>query len=308
MKFLRWLTCLLFSQKGEDESKGQASGQGEDSAVAVIQKQGDQNSSAQEPSQGQAGQEGQEGQSQPTLEELIQELENLKQSHEILKGQSGATERNLAAERKAIEAMGLKIVRDSEGNVQLLPQSQANKNSRFTNQHKTKFSSYFPDETSANGFLELMNLYLADFFEQNISQYDRTLFQRQQFMARRDESIKKMFQLYPSLNPEHESYNKVFYERADAILAEKYSRLPNGDLIAAHEAALEMGISPAAIQQAKAQGYQKAQTQRKIVGTVQGSQGQAQTGFRKLSREEYLALSPEKREAYAKREIENRGK
>lgn len=308
MKFLKWVVSLLFSQRGEGEGEGDGSGEGAGSGEG----QGNQDASGQ--GDGQQGQQGQQG-AAPTLEQVMAELNQLKSSHETLKGQSGATERNLSSERKALEQMGLRVVRDADGNVQVLPIQKQQGGSRFTDEHKNKFFTYFPDAKQGEEFLNILNLLLEDHADRRFQHYDKTVSERQSFTSQRDESIGRMYELYPSLNQKDKGFNKAFYDRADAILAEKYwdrksnrPSIPNADLVAAHEAAIEMGIAPSSVEQAKKEGFEQGKNQRRIVGVSGSRAAEGGGGFRRLEFEEYKKLTPEQREEYDKKEVETRGK
>ena len=123
-----------------------------------------------------------------------------------------------------------------------------------------------------------------------------------------------MYSLFPALNQKDGNFNKSFYEKADQILVERYwdkdhnkPLFPNADLVAANEAAIELGIAPSAIAVAKKEGFQQAQQSKKIVGTAQGSQAQGGGGgFRKLDFPEYQKLNSDQRAEYDKKDIESR--
>lgn len=292
MKFLNWLWLNLFSERGEGEGEGQG-GSAEGSA------------------EGQGGQDGvAEGQGKPAVdvEALTRERDELKSKHDTLSGQSRATERNLAATREALKANGLQLAQDSDGNMRVMPIVQSRQGSRFTDEHKNKFFSYFPDSKSGEEFLNIVNLLLDDRLERGFKDYDGTLTKRQQYQSVQAESNGRMLSLWPSLNPEaKDSFNKAFYDKATEIWEKNYRNLPNGELIAANEAAVEMGIAPAAVVTAEKQGFQKGKESRKIVGNAQGSQGQSGGGgFKKLSFAEYSKLASDARSEYDKNEIESR--
>lgn len=313
MNIFKFLSLLLLSQRGEGEGEGGDGGAGGEGSDAG---QGDPNASA---GDGQQGAQGGAAASAPTLEQLTAQFAELNSKYETLKNQSGATERNLSAERKALEGMGFRVVRDNEGNVQIMPAKTASK-SRFTDEHKSKFMSYFPDQQSGDGFLSLLDLMLQDRIDSGIQGYDKNVQQGRQFESARSQAIDRMFKLFPSLNAESKEFNKAFYDKADQILMERYMDketgrilIPHADLIAANEAAIELGIAPAAVAAAKKDGFlQGKNSAAKIVGSAQGSQSPAGAGgsggFRKITKEEYMKLPTEGRAKYDKDELANRGK
>ena len=64
-----------------------------------------------------------------------------------------------------------------------------------------------------------------------------------------------------------------------------------------------MGIAPAAVLQAKKEGFEKGKEGRKIVGMSSGTQGAGGGGFRKVSKEEYMAMDSEAKAKYDKDEM-----
>jgi len=297
----KYLWLCLFSQKGEGEGEDNLDGQSADSDDSQGGQDASTDDDSQDDGQGQAG----ETQDDGTLAEMTQKLNDLQVQYETLKGQSSATERNLSAERKALETMGLKLVKDHDGNVSAVPIAKKGGQSRFTDEHKTKFSSYFPDADSAKNYLDLMNAWAEDFFADKIKNYDQTLTQRQQFQTVQTQSNNRMMDLYPALDANSkEGFNQSFYDKATEIWEANYKHLANGELIAANEAAIEMGISPAKVAEAKKAGYQQGKTSRKIVSSGQGSQSQGSSvGFKKLPFEEYSKLNPDKKKKYDTEEV-----
>lgn len=300
MKLTKWFWSLILSERGEREEGAATAATGEGSDES----QGDQGAGA-EADQG--------GQETVTLEQLQQQVNEYKTKHETLSGQSRATERNLSSMRKALETSGLRMVTDADGNVQVLPAARQ-QGSRFTDEHKNKFFSYFPDAKSGEEFLNLLNLLQDEKLDTGFKKFRGDMSSEQQFYSSRGQSIERMNEVYPQLNPKSSDFNKAFYDKADSILTERYwdektnrPLVPNADLIAAHEAAIEMGISPAIVAKAKAEGFDKGKESKKIVGTPQGSQSQGGGGgFRKLPFAEFSKLTPDQKEEYQKNEIEGR--
>jgi hypothetical protein len=305
MKVLKMLWLTLLSERGGTEG---IEGQGGETEGSVETQQADQAGSTEQDVQAQE-------QGQPIDPNVLtKERDDWRTKHETLSGQARATERNLAATRRALEAKGFRMVQDSDGNVQLVPVSTQQSSSKFTDQHKAKFFSYFPDEKSGEGFLDILNVLLEDKQNNGFKSFREQMGKEQEFYSGRQQAIDRMFSLFPALNPKGTGFNKSFYERADQILLERYwdregnkPLFPNADLIAANEAAIELGISPSTIAAAKKEGFDKARQNKTIVGTAQGSQSQTGTGgFRKLSFEEYQKLPMDKRQEYDRGEVESR--
>lgn len=251
--------------------------------------------------------EGEQNQDQqPNWEEKLNEITS---KFESLRGKTTQTEKNLAATRQAIEQMGLRWVSDAQGNVHIIPAGKEQSQSRFTNDHRSKFASFFPNQEQAESFLGLLNAYLQDFIQPEFSKFDTQLQQRQAFITQRDNANERMINLYPSLDTKGEGFNKAFYDKATEIWESQYRHLPNGELIAANEAAIEMGIAPASVMKAEKQGFEKGKQSRQILSPAKGTQTSGQGGgFRKLAFDEFSKLSSDEKKAYNLKEIENRGR
>lgn len=235
---------------------------------------------------------------------------------ESLKGKTTATERNLAATRKALTDAGYKYVTDPDGNITLMPADKPSgkKEPRFNDERRKALANYFTDGEGAEpgsaskGFLDLMQSFVEDIMDGRFTEFDQTLTKRQQFQMVQSASNDRMIELFPSLDKDQKSFNRQFYDRATEIWESSYRHLPNGELIAANEASVEMGIAPAQIQKAEQRGQKKATTQKKILGPATGSQGKSGGGFRKLSFAEYSKLSQEEKEKYDQQEVDSRKK
>jgi len=300
MSFLKKMWLCILSQRGEEEGEA-ASGSGE----ASVEGQGEQ----------QAVAEGQSGEKPAvSLEELQRQVDEYKSKHETLSGQSRATERNLAATRRALESSGFRLLTDSDGNVQLVPAAKQTQNSRFTDEHKNKFFSYFPDAKAGEEFLNIQRLLIEDMLDSGLKGFKGEMTKEQQFSSQRQDSINRMYQLFPQLDSKDKGFNKEFYDKADRILIDRYldpktgqPLIAHADLIAANEAAIELGISPASVVKAKAEAFEKGKESKQIVGTVKSSQAQGGGGgFKKLAFAEYSKLSQEQRAEYDKNDIQTR--
>ena len=300
MDFLKWLLSIIFSERGEGEGDD-VSGSGGGSAEGDDGAQGDQETVA----------EGAQVKPVADVDALTRERDEWKGKHDTLTGQSRATERNLAMTREALKANGLQLVADSDGSMKVVPIVQSRQGTRFTDEHKNKFFSYFPDSKSGEDFLNLQALLIQDQLDNGFKAFRGQLSSEQSFFMQREASISRMNELFPSLNPKSAEFNKSFYDKADQILAEQYwdqrnnrPLIANADLIAANQAAIEMGIAPVAVAKAKADGFQQGKDSKKIVGTPQGSQSSGGGGgFRKLAFEEYSKLSPDDKEKYQREEV-----
>lgn len=308
MYLLKLLFYTLLDIRGDDEQEVVVeAGQGE----APIEGQGEapsEKAQSQEEAQPKYGRFGEK----PNVDEMFQALQELEGKHDGLTKKTGQTEKNLASLRKAAESTGLRVLQDSYGNVQLVPakkETSSEKQRRFTAEHKTKLSKFFSGDdpsAAADEFLSILNLYLQDHSDDTISNYDKRILARQQFQRARDTSNDRMLKLYPQIDEENDSFDKSFFERATEIYHADYETHPQGELIAATQAAAEMGISPITLRKAEAKGFEKGKETKTILAPVgQGSKGKGSgKGFKELSKEEYLKLDDESREKYNKEKLQ----
>lgn len=318
------------SHLGDNQSGQQGQGGGTTDIQGTNAGQGQQ-----APDQGQAGgsptatpKYGEFGDS-PTIDQLFDAIKKERSGFETIKVKTTATERNLSALRKALESSGIRAVQGTDGNIKfdLIEKQQSSK--KFTDQHLQQLAQMFDKPEGAKSFLDLLSLHVQDLFEEQYSTRQRATQEEQgkiqQLVKARDEQIDRMFRLYPMLNPAidgsgkptNQQFNKAMYELATEIWQRPveeggYGGHPLKQLLAAIDAAEQLGVATSMIQKAQAQGFQQGQAQRRVVGPVQ-SQSSAGTGagsgaMRKLGKDEYLALSPEKREEYDAWNIQQRDK
>jgi hypothetical protein len=222
-----------------------------------------------------------------------------------LRGKTTATERNMAALNKTLESAGVKAVKSGDG-FQLVPihETPAQKRERrFNDQHK----QYFED-SHIQGIIALAQ----DTFEDMLEAREKQSFERQsqvnQWNQMKAEANDLMIEMYPSLKPDFDkdgkpqnpAFNESFYNRATEIWQEKYKNDPRGEFKAAREAANEMKVDFRQIEAAKKEGFVAGQKNRTVVGPVTSGTGGSASSGKKLSKSEYLNLSPEDREKYDK--------
>jgi len=309
---LKTLLSIFCNQTGEFEAGSGGSGQGEGAPESG---QGKAPAAGEEGGEGGSGAEtppatpkyGDFGDN-PSVDDLYGHINQSKQEHETLKGKTAATERNLAALRKSVEGTGMKIMTDSEGNIQIIPKAEKPKEGE-------KSENLFKDEHAQlfePSVLEAINSLIADRVKASIKDYDSTRFtekdavynERTSFQRKASESRKSMLNFYPQLAAGKER-DSAFHARATEIWKENYKHMPNGELIAAHEAAQELSIAPKQIMAAKKEGYTLGKEGKKVLGPVGGGQ-QNNTGgrFQKLNKADYLKLSSEEKDAYNAKALE----
>lgn len=255
----------------------------------------------------------------PTVDQLFEALQRERRGIEHIKSKTNVTERNLASLRKALEGSGIRAVVGADGNVKFEVIQQEQRQKKFTDQHLQQLAQMFDKPESAKTFLDLLSLHVQDLFEDQYSSRQKMTQEEQarvqQMVKARDEQIDTMFDLYPMLNPKLDAsgnpsnpeFNKAFYDLATEIWQKPvedggFGGHPLKQMLAAIKAAKQLGVVTNMIQKAQAQGYQQGQAGKRIVGPVQSGAGAAagagSAGMRPLTRDEYLALTEEKREAY----------
>lgn len=333
--FWKWLAGMFFDTKAEDNpaggegGEGGAPGDGQGDAPTGDEGAGDPAGSG----DGQGGTPpnpspafGEFGDAPQSLEEanslakkLYENLTKIKPEFETLRGKTAATERNLALTRKALESSGLRAVRDEEGNIRFepIPQDKRERTRRFNDDVVKRLATHFQgDINAARGFVDLLLPAVQDAFE-DLYEGKQTEMQKSQEQRRVFQTIQKrattaMLSYFPQLDPKvdeggkptNPEFNEAFYNRATEIWENDphLRRNPQGELLAALEAARELNIPTLQAVQQKKEGFEQGKQQKKILGPV--SQGKQPAGSKgKLSKEEYLKLTPEEREKYDRQSV-----
>lgn len=308
----KWMWQLIVDQRGQEAGQGEPpadAGQGE---PPVVDKGGE----------GEAGQGG-EPPATPKFGEfgddpneaavkLFEAFNKTKGDFDNFKTKSGLTERHLGTLRKTLEASGIRAVEDENGQIRLEVAKPAERKFRFTNEHKAMFDP---------PILEAMRLLVQDVFDESYEGRERTTQEQRQrmqhFMSEKAEVEELMTSYFPQLEPQFDvnkkpqnpQFNQAFYDRATEIWETDYNNNPLKQLSAALRAAKELNIIPQMIAEAKKEGVKIGKDGKKILGPVVGGGAGAGGGaMRHLSKAEYEALSPEKKEEYNQWDIEQRGK
>lgn len=295
---------------GGGDGGGQGEGGGDDGAGAGGD--GDGGDGSQAGAEGGDGGAGNQGGSGPyagynTPEELAEAFQRQGQEFTTLRNKTTTTEQNWAKARENLRGAGIIVNRD--GTLSVAGQQRPNQpkyQPKFTDQHRGLF-----DEK----VLEAVRFLIGDElhnFRQNLQQESQA---QREFVAAKREANNLMVAMFPQLSKgtqdkPNADFNEAFFNLATEIWEQSYRNKPEGELLAAIRAANELGIPQLVVNKAAQQGFQKGQAGRKIVGPTGGQRGggAARPGvFRKLSRAEYLALSPEEREQYKNKELEAKG-
>jgi len=232
---------------------------------------------------------------------LFEALNKTKGDFDNFKTKSGLTERNLGTLRKTLEASGIRAVEDENGQIRLEVATKEPRKSRFTDEHAKMWDK---------PVLESVRLLIQDLFDEQYEGRERMSQEQkqkmQQFMSEKQEVEELMTSYFPQLEGQFKdgkatnpNFNKAFYDRATEIWETDYRKNPLKQLSAALRAAKELNIIPQMIEAAKKEGVKIGKDGKKILGPVGGGGAPAGGGgFRKLSKEEYLAKSPEEKLAY----------
>lgn len=251
----------------------------------------------------------------PTIDDVFKAYTELEAQSQNLTGKTTATEKNMAALRKALKDHGVEVLRDEEGRFTLQAINQEPekpRERRFKDDHKKLFEE--PVLQAIQGLVQ-------DLIDDGLYGYEKQQRERissvRQFNQDRTAAVGEMHKLFPMLKQGAEGFDAAFYTRAEEILNERYCdrngrpKSPQADLLAAVAAATELGITPTAkidpvkIEAAKKEGFKQGQESKKVLGPVGSTQAKA-SGFKKLSKDEYLKLSAEEREKYDKEALQKK--
>lgn len=301
MNLLKLLLAILRCQTGDVESGAEGAGQGAEGAAEGAQEGaegGDAGASQQEgqeeAEEGQAGADAQGAGAAPKYGEYGDDADKVYQALQQMKGKTTATERNMAALRKQLQNLG--VVVNEDGTLGLADNAQQRK-IRFTDNHKKLFDT---------PVLEAIQAMIQDALDGGFDNYNKQATMQRQFSTQKNQANSKMVRLFPSIlqydddGEKNTDFNEALYNRATEIWESNpsYKKNPSGELFATMEAAIELGISPIAIQKAKKEGYNKGIEGKKVLGPVGGQKKGVPGVFKKLSVAEFRALPPDKKDEY----------
>ena len=230
-------------------------------------------------------------------------------AHQDLINKTGQTERNFSGLRKSLEGMGFKAEHDPETGefrfVEINKPAPQVKKKRFTDAHKALF-----DEPVLSAIEARVQDVVEELIEKSFTDYEKKGTERQTTVQQKIAAGNKLVKLFPQLavstdEKPNTAFNQEFYDRATEIWKDNkaYFENPNGELYAAMEAAIELGISPQAIGAAKKEGFKQGTEQKKILGPVDGAGQGKELKPGELSKEAYLALTPEQKKEYDKKTL-----
>jgi len=301
--FLKLLWSIILDQRGEEPGTGAPAGgelgAGEPPEPIIEPGTGEPGAGGEPPVTPKFGEFGDDP--NEAAGKLFEALNKTKGDFDNFKTKSGLTERNLGTLRKTLEASGIRAVEGEDGQIRLEVAAKEPRKSRFTDEHKGLFDAKV---------LDAMRLLVQDVFDESYEGRERMSQEQkqkmQQFMSEKQEVEELMTSYFPQLEGQFKdgkatnpNFNKAFYDRATEIWETDYRKNPLKQLSAALRAAKELNIIPQMIEAAKKQGVQIGKDGKKILGPVGGGGAPAGGGgFRKLSKEEYLALPPDKKLEY----------
>jgi hypothetical protein len=327
-KLMWFLKTILLDQCAENEGAGAGAGDGSGAGDG-----GDGQGGAPENGQGGAPGAGDDqdagdgngagagqGSQQPVFGKY-KTAEELWQAHQDLTKKTSQTELNTAKLRKTLESAGIKIGQDDDGNTILIPvENKKERTKKFSDEQKKKLGMYFGDDPekgveSAQGFLSLMQPFIEDLLEDQFYTREKAYNQRNsqvsQFRKTQDSSNNRMLKMFPQLvlgsdDRPNEQFNESFYNRATEIWKNtpEYMKDARGELLAALDAADELGIVANVIKQAKQEGVKFGQQNKKVLVPAGGGQGKVSQNGKAVSKAEYLAMTPDQRDAHDRAQLQ----
>lgn len=310
--WLKLFWAMLMDVRGEDKAEGDdpdnddASGDDEDAGEGgdEQEKPDDNDNADDEDGSDESGQGEDDGDLPPEWADEFGEdasQDAIFEAYKNIKGKTTATEGNLATLRKALKEAGINVLRDADGNAILQvddadDKKDTGKQKRFTDEHRQLLDDEMWDAVGA---------YVEDKWDEKLEHLQKEAEKTRQHVAIKSQANAKMMKLFPTLDIKNkDAFNQEFYDKATEIWSKDYKTNPKGELFAALEAAAEIGINPTNIEEARKEGYQKGRMTKKILGPVGGGKGghSKKDYSKKLSKDEYLALSETDREKYDKKQ------
>ena len=244
-------------------------------------------------------------------------------SYKELMGKHKPTEMENAAIKKWAEASGLKIVVDAKGSFKGLEvdttKVKASERQRlFTDEHAKQFDGYFnikDNPKAGEQFRELLKLFHQDMLGDAFSERDGRMMAAADFRRQERDTEKFIAKVYPEADPDSPDFPEggtPLYNRATEIYEanESYQHHPKGQLFAVHEAAIELGISPATIAAAKAAGKKEGTEGKRILSKLGGAGAGAGTGkFKKtgeVSLADFVSMTPTERQKYQEEQLKKK--
>jgi len=300
-----WLWKLLQNQRGEDPAVAGLGGapvdggEGQPPASEGIEGEGEAGQAGEAPASPRFGEFGDDPNEAAT--KLFETFTKTKGEYDNFKNKAGLTERNLASLRQTLQRSGLRY-NEETGELEVVKQQGQERKTRFTDEHKQLFDGKV---------LEAMRMLVQDVFDESYEGRERTTQEKRQqaqmFMKEKVEVEDLMMGYFPQLDKKNPNFNEAFFNRATEIWQEQYGGNLLKQLSAALRAAQELKIIPQMIEKAKAEGIEKGKENKRILSPVKGSGAGAGSGgaMRVLSKDEYLALSQEKKIEYDQWRVEH---
>ena len=302
----KWLWKLLLDSRGEDNPAdgglGGApadGGEGQLPAGEGIAGEGDTGQGGEPPVSPRFGEFGDDPNEAAT--KLFETFTKQKGEYDNFKVKSGLTEKNLSSLRQTLQRSGLRYNEDT-GDLEVVKQPGQERKTRFTDEHKGLFDGKV---------LDAMRLMIQDVFDESYEGRERTSQEKRQqaqtFMKEKAEVEDLMTGYFPQLDKKNPDFNEAFFNRATEIWEEQYGRNMLKQLSAALRAAQELQILPQALQKAKVEGVQRGKESKRILSPVKGGGAAPGAGGtnRVLPKDEYLALTPDKKVEYDKWRVEH---
>lgn len=244
------------------------------------------------------------------------------EAYKELQKTSKPKEMTLAGLTKHLSSMGVKVVDDGQGTVKLVLSEDTSKREqaaqrRFTEEHAGQIYKFFDKPESGKTFLDTLKLFVQDAFDDGITEKEKFWNSQREFVIEEKKTEAFIKQVYPDADPDVEGFPKegtpLFNLSSKIYDANpEYQKHPKGQLWAVVEAATQLGVSPAAIENAREAGRKEGKENKKILTRVGGGAGAGKGAAGEVSDAAFVNMTPTQRKEwqqaqFAKRKITTGG-
>lgn len=332
MFFWNWLMLILRDIRGEDDPGSGGQGGSGEGAGGGHGDPGEGDPGAGEGEGEGAGGEGEQkppafgdfGDTPKNMEEASALISKIFEAHgKVNNDHTQLTERYTATQRnaetsnkalKSLESMGIKATRGEDGELHFDVENKKAKERprRFTDDHKKNFLGYF--DKDGDVFLDMVNSLVQDniddWYDGQQKEYKTRSAQQRATTAEYNKSTELTFKYFPMLDakddangkPTNADFDEQFLTAVLQRVKEKGSGKPTDELMAALEVGAELGIIQQGQQKSRLDGVRIGQDGKRILRPV-GSDKDKGGKKGKLSKEEYLKLTPDKRKEEDKKNL-----
>lgn len=278
-------------ETGDGESEGNAEGEGGQEGAGG---KGNEAGAGEEEGEGKGegeeeGEGGEGSEAEGKYGEFGDDAEALFKAFTDIKGKTTSTETNLATLRSAADRAGLVLTGDGQL-VRKLASQEGQRQTKFTEDHGKLF-----DPKVLSAIRALLEDTVYDYHQ--FSTKGRAA--EKAFDGEQKDANNLMFELFPDIKNKKSALWDLASDIYDAD--PKLQKNPKGELYAAHEAAMKLGITPGKVSEAFRKGLNAGKSGKKILAKLGGGSGGGgkkltpKVGKGELTYQELMSKTPEER-------------